>query len=316
MSVNTEGIVWINGDLVPESQATVSIFDRGFVYGDAAFDALRTYGHRPLLLDSYLDRFFASLKYMDIDPAVTRVELKRIIDTVLAANLPRISKDEDLQIVMRCTRGSNYVMPSRASGRPTLIVQCPLFRIEADAFDTGVSMITSPRRRLSREALSPKPKTHDRLNNVLADLEVSKIDPKARCLMLDTSGYVAEGSSYNIAAVIDGDLVTPKGNSLEGRTMKKIIEIAQDLGIAARYDDVALYDLYNSPEVFITGSSYVMFPVRSVDGRAIDHPLPGPIQERIWVEWDRMVGFSVRDQGRRFLNAADKATAASVAAGE
>jgi branched-subunit amino acid aminotransferase/4-amino-4-deoxychorismate lyase len=120
--------------------------------------------------------------------------------------------------------------------------------------------------------------------------------------MLDTEGYVSEGSSYNIAAMIDGTLITPKDNCLEGRTMKMVIEIARRIDVPARYDNLSLYDLYNSPEAFITGSSNVMLPVRTVDGRRIGDAWPGPIQERIWVEWDRMVGFDVRRQARDHLN--------------
>jgi branched-chain amino acid aminotransferase len=296
------GIVWINGDMVPEAEAKVSIFDRGFVYGDAAFDALRTYRHKPFILDSYLDRFFASLMYMGIDPRVSREELTAIVHQVLDANLHRISKEEDIQIVLRCTRGANHIADLANSGRPTLIVLTSVFRIDATAYDTGVDVVTASLKRTPREVLSPKPKTHDRLNNVLADLEVKKTNPNARSLMLDTDGYVAEGSSYNIAAMVNGTLITPKDNCLEGRTMKKVVEIANEIGIPARYDNLSLYELYNSPEAFITGSSNVMLPIRSVDGREVGHALPGKIQERIWAEWDRLVGLDVRDQARRHLS--------------
>jgi branched-chain amino acid aminotransferase len=308
-------MVWLNSEMVPESQAKVSIFDRGFVYGDAAFDALRTYGHKPFMLDSYFDRFFGSLTYMGIDPGVTRAELRQIVEQVLAANLPRISAHEDLQIVLRCTRGANHIADLADTGRPTLIVLTGLFRVDADAYATGVDVVTASLKRTPREVLSPKPKTHDRLNNVLADLEVKKTNPNARSLMLDTAGYVAEGSSYNIAAMVDGTLITPKDNCLEGRTMKMVLEIANRIGIPARYDNLSLYELYNSPEAFITGSSNVMLPVRSVDGRAVGESLPGPIQERIWAQWDAMVGFDVREQARTYLSKKPTPIARTVAGG-
>lgn len=299
VATRDEGIVWINGELVPESQARVSIFDRGFVYGDAAFDSLRTYRHRPLLLELYLDRFLASLQYLRIDPGVSRSDLEVIVESVLAANLSRITPDEDLQVVLRCTRGGHYVDPT---ARPTLIVQTAIFRIDTDKYDTGVDVITSSLVRTPRQAVSPKPKTHDRLNNVLADLEVKSLHPGARSLMLDMDGFVAEGSSYNIAAMVGGALVTPRDNCLEGRTMKVVIEIANRVGISARYDQLSLYELYNTSEAFITGTSNVMLPVRSVDGRLINGAIPGPVQERIWKEWNEMVGFDVRQQARRYLS--------------
>ena len=99
--------VWINGEMLPASQAKVSIADRGFQYGDAAFDAMRTYNHRPFRIEDYFDRFFASLKSLGIDPGVTRSYLRGIVEQVLEANLPLITEHEDLQIILRCTRGGD-----------------------------------------------------------------------------------------------------------------------------------------------------------------------------------------------------------------
>jgi branched-chain amino acid aminotransferase len=296
--------VWIGGSLMPESQARVSIFDRGFVYGDAAYDALRTYRHQPLRLAEYIERFFKSLHYLGIDPGVTRDELADIARRVLAANLSTIGENEDLQIVMRCTRGGNYQTDALMPGPATLIVQTPAFRIDAASYDDGVDLLVTSIRRVPAVAVSPKPKTHDRLNNVLADIEARRRDPKARSLMLDTEGRVCEGSSYNIAAVVDGAIVTPKDNCLEGLAMKLVVELATKIGIPARYDDLTLFDLYNASEAFITGTSNGMLPVRSVDGRRVGSAIPGLVQERIWPEWDGFVGLDTREQARRYLNAA------------
>jgi branched-chain amino acid aminotransferase len=316
VATRSEGLVWINGELVRQSEAKVSIFDRGFVYGDAVFDALRTYRHKPFMLESYLDRFFGSLTYLGIEPGVSRDELRAIVGQVVEANLPRITGDEDLQIVLRCTRGSHYLTDLTNPGAATLIVLTSLFRIDADAYANGVDLVTASLKRTPVEVLSPRPKTHDRLNNVLADLEVKKLSPSARSLMLDTRGYVAEGSSYNIAAVVQGALVTPKDNCLEGRTMKFIVEIANRIGIPARYDDLTPFDLYNSSEAFITGSSNGMLPIRNVDGRTIRGTIPGSVQERLWKEWDALVGLDVREQARRYLNvrAVERTPAVSTAA--
>ena len=296
--------VWINGAMVPENEARVSIFDRGFVYGDAAYDAMRTYRHQPLRLAEYIDRFFRSLQYLGIDPGVTREGLADIARSVLAANLPLITEHEEYQIVFRCTRGGNYQTDALEPGPATLIVLTPAFRIDAAAYTNGVDLITTATRRTPAEAVSPKPKTHDRLNNVLADIEARRRDRSARALMLDTKGNVAEGSSYNIGAVVDGAIVTPKDNCLEGLAMKLIVELANKAGMPARYDDLTLFDLYNASEAFITGTSNGMIPVRTVDGRRIGCSLPGPVQERVWREWDAFVGLDTREQARRYLNAA------------
>jgi branched-chain amino acid aminotransferase len=298
-----ERMVWINGEMVPASEARVSIFDRGFQYGDAAFDAMRTYNHKPFRREDYLDRFFASLKSLAIDPGVSRAELNSIIDKVLAANLPLISENEEYQVILRCTRGADAKRDVLDPGPPTLIVDTPTFKIDAAAYYTGVDVLVSSVRRFPAEVASPKAKTHFRLNNVLADLEVKQRDPSARSLMLDMAGNVAEGSSYNIAAMVHGVLITPKNNCLEGVAMKTVIEIANKIGINARYDDLTVFDLYNSPEAFITGTSNGMLPVRSVDGRTVGIKIPGQVQERIWVEYNKIAGLDVREQAAKYLNA-------------
>jgi branched-chain amino acid aminotransferase len=229
------------------------------------------------------------------------------VGLVLDRNLPLITKNEDLQVVMRCTRGANYQTDALDPGPPTLIVMTPAFRIDAAAYDEGVDLLVTSIRRVPAEAVSPRPKTHDRLNNVLADIEARRRDRRARALLLDTRGYVSEGSSYNVAAIVDGAIVTPKDNCLEGLAMKLVVELAQKIGIPARYDDLTLFDLYNASEAFITGTSNGMLPVRTVDGRRIGAAIPGPIQERIWREWDAFVGLDTREQARRYLNAATPA---------
>lgn len=309
----TERVVWINGEMVPASQAKVSIFDRGFQYGDAAFDAMRTYNHRPFRMEDYFDRFFGSLKSLGIDPGVTREELRAIVEKVLAANLPLISEHEDVQVILRCTRGSDSKADILTPGRPTLIVETPQFRIDAPAYRDGVELVTSSVRRFPAEVASPKAKTHFRLNNVLAELEVKQHSPNARALMLDLSGNVAEGSSWNIAALVRGVLITPKNNCLEGMAMRTVHDCARKLGIPMAYDDLTLFDVYNSPEAFITGTSNGMLPVRTVDGRVVGTKWPGPLQERLWVEYDRMAGLNVREQATQYLSAKAPARAGTAA---
>ena len=297
-----EPLVWLNGEMIPESKATVPITDRGFVNGDAAYDAFRTWHHQPLFAETYYDRFFASLHYLSIDPGVTRTELGAIVDQVLATNLPLLSKDEDCQVVLRCTRGADHISDVLNPGRATLIVQARTFKIDTAAYRDGVELVTSSIRRTPKDSVSPKPKTHDRLNNVLADLEVKRLNPQARCLMLDLDGWVAEGSSYNVGAVVNGELIAPKDNCLEGRTMQILLELAGKVGIPARYDNLSLFSLYNASEAFITGSSNGMLPVRVADGRRIGTAIPGPVQERLWKAWDELVGLDTREQARRHLS--------------
>ena len=184
-----ERIVYLNGEMVPESEAKISVRDRGFVYGDAVFDTTRTFNGRIFKLQDHLDRFFNSLKYLRMEPVLTKQEFADITMQVLEANLPLLDEGGDYWVTQRITRG----VPG---GSPTVLVECvPLpFAQRAKFYRDGMPVIVPSIRRTPPEAMSPRAKMHNYINLVLATQEVEAQNPDAWPILLDMSGNLCEGS--------------------------------------------------------------------------------------------------------------------------
>ena len=177
MNVPNQRVVYMNGEFVPESEAKIPFRDRGVKFGDAVFDTTRTFGHNIFRLREHLERLYRSLKYLRIDPAMTIDEFISVTEQVVARNLPLIGKDEDYWVTQRVTRG---IDPGDRThwpewDGPTVIVEClPLpLAARAASYRDGLDVVTPSVRRVAPDMVSPRAKTHNYLNLILGELEVS-----------------------------------------------------------------------------------------------------------------------------------------------
>ena len=280
-------VVWFNGKIVPETEARVPFRDRGFKYGDAAFDTTRTFGHRIFKLDEHLDRFYRSLAYLRIDPGISKEELKRATEEVAAINLRNVSSDEDIWVTQRISRGmdaSDRRLWSDYPDRTVLVESRPLpLRERGKFYRDGLRVMTPSVRRPAPDTLSPRAKTHNYLNLILAELEIKDRDPEAHAVLLDTNGNLAEGKGSNIFIVRDGALLTPRERYvLPGVSRQTTIDLAREQNLRVEEADIDLYDTLNAEEVFITSTSFCICPVSSVNGVKIGNgTVPGPITKRL-----------------------------------
>ncbi len=280
-------VVWFNGKIVPETAARVPFRDRGFKYGDAAFDTTRTFGHRIFKLDEHLDRFYRSLKYLRIDPGISRAALKRATEEVAEINLKNVTEDEDIWVTQRVTRGMDAADRRRWPDYPerTVLVESrPLpLRERGKFYRDGLKIITPSVRRPAPDTLSPRAKTHNYLNLVIAELEVKDRDPDAHALLLDTNGNLAEGKGSNIFIVKDGAVLTPKERYvLPGVSRQTAMNLAREQHLTVEEADIDLYDALNAEEMFITSTSFCICPVSSFNGEVIgDGAVPGPVTKRL-----------------------------------
>lgn len=294
--MNTERVAYINGQIVPESEAKVSIHDRGFLQGDAVFDTTRTFGHKIFRLGEHLDRFFESLKYMRIDPGVSKHQFADITQQVVQTNLPLIDDTDDYWVSQRVTRGV------RLDGdyHPTVIVETvPLpFSARAKYYRDGMPVIVPSIRRTPPEAHSPRAKVHNYVNLIQAELEVKAQNPDNWPILLDVNGNLAEGPGSNIFLIKDGVLKTPKEQYiLSGISRRVTIELAQELGISVEEDDFDLFDAYTADEAFVTSTSFCICPVSSFNGSAIgDSTVPGPLTDRLTKAYSGLVGIDIAEQ--------------------
>jgi len=291
-----ERVAYINGEIVPESRAVVSFRDRSFKFGDGAFDTTRTFGHRIFKLKEHLDRFYRSLRYLDLEIPHAPQELARITEEVLERNLPLIGTDEDYWVSQRVSRGPD--IPGGdvyESTGPTVIVECtPLpFKARAHYYRDGIDVAVPSIRRTAPDALTPRAKTHNYLNLLVADQEVRRQNPKAWAILLDHNGNLAEGIGSNIFIVDGGVVYTPQDQYvLCGISRETAIDEARKAGIQVVKKDIDLYDAYNAEEAFITSTSFCVCPVRSINGKPMRQKgIPGPVTQRIIDGYVKLVNF-------------------------
>jgi branched-chain amino acid aminotransferase len=292
----TERVAYFNGRIVPEREVRVPFRDRGFKFGDAAFDTTRTFGHRVFKLHEHLDRFYRSLRYLRIDPGLSLTRLAEITEEVLRRNLPLLEPDEDYWVTQRVSRGLEAAdQGTWGQTGPTVIVECqPLpLRERAALYRDGIKVLVPSVRRVPPESLSPRAKTHNYLNVIVGDLEVKARDPEAWAILLDIRGNLAEGIGSNLFLVQGETVYTPHSQFvLGGISRETVIELARDAGIPVAEKDLDLFDAAQADEAFLTSTSLCICPVRSVNGLEIGGGrLPGPITRRLTEAYRNLVDF-------------------------
>lgn len=300
-TLSNERIAYHNGEFVSESQVLLPFRDRGFLYGDAVFDTARTFAKRPFRLVEHVERLYGSLRYLRIDPGLSPAEMCAITEAVVARNVHLLGPCEDYWVSQRVSRGVAAVDGEEpVQSGPTVLVECtPLpLRERASLYRDGIRVVVPEMRRTPPEALSPRAKTNNYLNMIVADQEVSAIDPGAWAVLLDMQGHLAEGRGSNIFLVRDGELATPRDRTvLPGISRQTVIEIAAGLGIPWREADLDLYDAYAADEAFLTSTSLCLCPVRSFNGVQIGAAdVFGPVTRRLIQGYTQLVEFDFVDQ--------------------
>lgn len=282
--------VYINGSLVPKSEARISVYDRLFLYGDGFFESIIVHNRIPFKLNDHIDRLVNSARCLKIEMTLTRNELRGAID--------RTIRENDL------TNGAIRVQVSRGEGmgvdkagtinNPNVVIFAEPFsemlpeKVSKKA-SQGLTAVVVSTRRTPPECLDPRIKSGNYLNLILASLERAAAGADA-AIMLDTRGFVSEGPGYNIFIVKDGTLHTSASHScLEGVTRNTIIRIALEVGQKVVEGDLTTYDLYTADEVFICGSARGIMPIINIDGREVDMGRPGPITRHIQELYEKYV---------------------------
>lgn len=301
-----ERVAYVNGEIVPESQAVISIGDRGFLLGDAVFDTTRTFGHEIFKLREHIDRLYESLKWMRIDPHMGKEEMVGLTMEVLERNLPTLDEQDDTWVTQRVTRGLRLAGADiqGAADRPTVIIECfPIpFQERAHYYVNGMPIITPSVRRTPPDSMSPRAKTHNYINLIQADIEARSKDPNAYAVLLDVNGNLCEGNGSNIFVVKDGRIRTPRDRFvLCGISRQTTIELAQELGIEISEEDIDSFDAYTADEIFVTSTSLCICPVSTFNGAPVGGgAVPGPITERLQTAYSGLVGIDVVEQYTRW----------------
>jgi branched-chain amino acid aminotransferase len=266
--------VWLNGQLVDEEDARVSVWDHGFLYGDGVFEGIRAYNGRVFKLTEHIDRLYASARAIYLEIPLSWDGVRDAILETLRAN-----KMHESYIRVVCSRGKGDlgIDPNNCSDPTFVVIAAPLKLYPQELYDTGLEVITVATRRNPPHCIDPRIKSLNYLNNILAKVEVIRQGLKEG-IMLTTDGFVAEATADNVFVIKDGNVLTPPSHlgALCGITRATVMELASDLGYRVEEAPLTQYDLYNCDECFLTGTGAEVISVVKIDGRTIGDGKPGP----------------------------------------
>ncbi len=271
--------VWINGKLFDKSDAKISVFDHGLLYGDGVFEGIRIYGSKVFRLREHIDRLYESARHIALEIPLGREQMTQaVLDTVKA------NAKQDGYIRLVVTRGAGYLGldPGKTSDPQVIIIVDDISLYPVEFYEKGLEVITASIIRNHPNALNPRIKSLNYLNNILAKIEAVR----AGCheaIMLNHNGEVAECTGDNIFIVKRGVLRTPHmvAGILEGVTRNAVLELAREVRIPAQEMALTRHDVYSADECFLTGTAAEVVPVVKCDGRPVGNGKPGPITRQL-----------------------------------
>ncbi len=271
--------IYLAGKLVDKEQAVVSVYDHGLLYGDGVFEGIRVYSKRVFRLKDHVDRLYESALAIRLTIPLTPEEMTKAVEETVAANG---IVDGYVRLVVTRGAGSLGLDIRRTSNPQVIIIADTISLYPEELYEKGMEIITASTLRNHPGALSPRIKSLNYLNNILAKIEGTDAGcPEA--LMLNHLGQVAECTGDNIFIVKNGVLKTPSTDAgiLAGITRDVVIELAKSAGIEVQETALIRHDIYVADECFLTGSAAEVIPVNKLDGRTIGAGTPGPVTRKL-----------------------------------
>ena len=276
---NRDILVYVNGELKPRAEATVSVFDAGFVLGDGVWEGIRVHGGHPAFLDRHLDRLFEGAAALALDIGLDREALTRAIYRTLDANGMR----DGVHLRLMVTRGlkrTPYQDPRVGIGPATVVIIPEYKAATPETLERGLRLFTVHVRRGAPDVQDPRLNSHSKLNCITACIQATAAGAD-EALMLDPHGFVATCNSTHFFIVRRGEVWTSTGEyCLHGITRENVLRLCAESGIVAREKRFSLTDVYSAGEAFVTGTFAGVAPVIEVDGRRIGERR-GPMVERL-----------------------------------
>jgi branched-chain amino acid aminotransferase len=279
--------VYINGKLYEKADAKISVFDHGLLYGDGVFEGIRSYSGKVFRLKQHVDRLYDSAQAIYLSIPVSRQEMGRAIEETLAVN--KLS-DAYIRVIVTRGAGSLGLDPRKTTDPQVIIITDQISLYPEELYEHGLKIITAGTTRNHPNALNPRIKSLNYLNNILAKIEGTN----AGCLealMLNHKGEIAECTGDNIFVVAGGIVSTPPKDAgiLEGITRDAVIELARAAGYTVVERTMDRYDVYTASECFLTGTAAELIPVVECDGRVLGTGRPGPITRELRQRFQSLV---------------------------
>ena len=280
-------IVWLDGKWCDRATATISVYDHGLLYGDGVFEGIRVYGGKIFRLQEHLERLYDSAKAIWLTIPMSREEMTAITEEAV-----RRSGIAEAYIRHVVTRGvGDLGLDPRKCPRPTVLIIVDTIKLWPEqVYEAGLNVITAGTPIPHRESLSPRTKSLNYLAHILAKIEGIHAGAD-EVLMLDSAGYVAEGSGQNLFVVKKGVLRTPPPHAgiLKGVTRDVVIELATDAGYTVEESIINRYDVYTADEAFFTGTASELVAIRQLDGRVIGSGRAGSVTRDLRARFQALV---------------------------
>jgi len=278
--------IYIAGKFYDKADAKISVYDHGLLYGDGVFEGLRSYGGKVFQLQEHLRRLYESAKSIWLEiPISIEAMTAAVLETLIVNNL----EDAYIRLVVTRGAGSLGLDPTRTSDPQIIIIADKITLYPAEFYEKGLQIITASTIRNHPAALSPRIKSLNYLNNILAKIE----GLQAGCIeamMLNSKGEVAECTGDNIFLLRRRQLLTPsiEAGILEGVTRDAVIQLAKEAELEVREIPLTKHDVYIADEVFLTGTAAEVIPVVKVDSRVIGNGEPGPITRDLMARFKKL----------------------------
>lgn len=278
--------IYLDGKLVDKEKAVISVYDHGLLYGDGVFEGIRTYDCLVFRLKEHIDRLYKSADAINLNIPLTKTEMTEAVIKTLKANK---LKNAYIRLVVTRGVGDLGLDPRKCSKATVFIITDKIVLYPQKYYESGLSIITAPTRRNLPQALDPRIKSLNYLNNILAKIDAIKAGTE-EAIMLSYDEHVAECTGDNIFIVSGSALITPLVDvgALEGITRDACIKIAKQLDIPVYEKMLKMPDLYAANEVFLTGTAAEIIPVVKIDERVIGDGKPGGITLKLGREFKKL----------------------------
>jgi branched-chain amino acid aminotransferase len=285
--VEKELLVYIDGKYYPKSQAKVSVYDHGLLYGDGVFEGIRAYNGVVFKLKEHIDRLYHSAHTIMLQMPLTKEQMTQAVLETLRKN-----KMKDAYIRLVVTRGvGDLGLDPRKCPKPSIIIITDTISLHAsEAKAKGITTLISWVKRHPVDATSHEIKSLNYLNSILAKIEAN-MGGVDEAICLDKNGFVSEGVGENLFIVKNGAILTPPvcSGALPGITAKVVVKLAKKLGYEVTETNITPYQLFTADEAFFTGTAAEIVPIREVNKRQIGNGSPGPVTKKLMAEFHKIV---------------------------
>jgi branched-chain amino acid aminotransferase len=282
-----QSTVYIDGKFLPESEAKVSVFDHGLLYGDGVFEGIRFYNGRVFRLEEHHDRLWDSARSICLEIPMSKEEMtEALLETIRQNDM----RDGYIRQIVTRGVGNLGLNPVQCKRPSVIIIAAPIALYPEEAYRSGLTIVTCATRRAGAAVLNPAVKSLNYLNNVMARIEAN-LAGADEALMLNDAGNIAECTADNVFIIKKGRIFTPpiSAGALRGITRAVVFEIAAELGIEITETDITRHDVFVADECFLTGTAAEVIPVIKADGRVIGTGKPGAISTRMIARFRELV---------------------------